>query len=389
MLDWLIVGGGLHGVHLAHVLVRRGGVPLERLALLDPHTRLLARWQEMTANTGMAFLRSSRVHHLGLAPTGLIHFARSHAPQQGQFYGPYGRPALSLFQAHCEAIVAETQLDQRHLVGQATGLERLAHGWRVETDQGELTARQLLLAISVCEQPRWPTWAVALQAAGAPIQHLYQGGFRREALPPWQHLVVVGGGISAAQAALACARQAPGTVTLLLRHPIRDASFDSAPCWLGPACLARFWQEPHMVRRREMIAAARNPGSMPSDVARSLRRAVRCGMLRLCEAEVSNGSYQGSGPCTLQLRDGATVQADQVLLATGFEQSRPGGAWLDAAIAAYELPCAPCGYPVVQASLQWASGLFVTGALAELELGPPARNIAGARHAAERLCGSR
>jgi hypothetical protein len=30
-------------------------------------------------------------------------------------------------------------------------------------------------------------------------------------------------------------------------------------------------------------------------------------------------------------------------------------------------------------------GLYVTGALAELELGPVARNIAGARHAGERL----
>jgi hypothetical protein len=49
------------------------------------------------------------------------------------------------------------------------------------------------------------------------------------------------------------------------------------------------------------------------------------------------------------------------------------------------LPCAGCGYPLVSPRLEWASGLFVTGPLAELELGPTARNIAGARAAGERL----
>jgi hypothetical protein len=50
-----------------------------------------------------------------------------------------------------------------------------------------------------------------------------------------------------------------------------------------------------------------------------------------------------------------------------------------------ELPFAPCGYPVVNRYLAWGRGLFVTGALAELELGPVARNISGARRAGERL----
>jgi hypothetical protein len=82
---------------------------------------------------------------------------------------------------------------------------------------------------------------------------------------------------------------------------------------------------------------------------------------------------------------GRTLRAEQVLLATGFDGRRPGGAWLDHAIEACELPVAPCGYPVVTPGLQWAPGLYLTGALAELELGPVARNIAGARHAGERL----
>ena len=42
-LDWLVVGGGLHGVHLAVLLLAEGGVDPDRLAIVDPSSRLLAR----------------------------------------------------------------------------------------------------------------------------------------------------------------------------------------------------------------------------------------------------------------------------------------------------------------------------------------------------------
>jgi hypothetical protein len=48
--------------------------------------------------------------------------------------------------------------------------------------------------------------------------------------------------------------------------------------------------------------------------------------------------------------------ADRVVLATGF----------DAAIERMELPCAPCGFPLVDRALRWAPGIYVTGPLAEL-----------------------
>ncbi len=79
------------------------------------------------------------------------------------------------------------------------------------------------------------------------------------------------------------------------------------------------------------------------------------------------------------------VSAKQIIRCTGFEATRPGGGWLDDAIREMELPCAPCGYPLVGPDLQWSDGIYVTGPLAELELGPVARNIVGARNAAGRF----
>ena len=76
---------------------------------------------------------------------------------------------------------------------------------------------------------------------------------------------------------------------------------------------------------------------------------------------------------------------DRVLLATGFESARPGGPMIDHLVRSESLPCAGCGYPIVDACLRWHPRIFVTGPLAELELGPVSRNIAGARRAGDRI----
>ena len=78
------------------------------------------------------------------------------------------------------------------------------------------------------------------------------------------------------------------------------------------------------------------------------------------------------------------VVSDHVILATGFEKKRPGQ-WLQNIIEKCELPQASCGYPIVDKNLHWAKNIYVSGALAELEVGPVARNIVGARIAAERI----
>lgn len=87
----------------------------------------------------------------------------------------------------------------------------------------------------------------------------------------------------------------------------------------------------------------------------------------------------------LSLVSGSTLQADHIILATGFETNRPGGAWLDAAINTYDLPIAEDGFPIVDYHLCWSRGLFVSGSLAELEIGPVARNFIGVKLAAERI----
>jgi hypothetical protein len=134
-----------------------------------------------------------------------------------------------------------------------------------------------------------------------------------------------------------------------------------------------------------MIWAARHPGSMPKEVIRQLRQAEQAGHLHICVDEVTHTELHSTGPTILHLSRGDWLAADKVILATGFEQRRPGHGWLDGMVEILDLPCAPCGYPIVDSLLQWRPGLHVTGPLAELELGAVSPNIRGARAAAERI----
>lgn len=114
-LGWTIVGGGIHGVHLALRLLSEAAVPREKLRIVDPCERLLARWRTCTAVTGMGYLRSPAVHHLGSDPHSLLRFARkTRRDATGLFAIPYERPALGLFNAHCDHLIESFRLDELH-----------------------------------------------------------------------------------------------------------------------------------------------------------------------------------------------------------------------------------------------------------------------------------
>lgn len=380
-LDWLIVGGGIHGVHIAARLLGEAEVSPDRLRLVDPGSRLLERWRTCTATTGMTHLRSPSVHHLDLHPWSLRRFAGKRKKRRpGLFALPYERPALGLFNSHCDRVIETFGLDALHIRARATRCSVDHEGVELRlSDDRKIAARHLVLAIGASEQPRWPTWASRPHAR---VHHIFERDFDGWPTAP-ETVVVVGGGISAGQTALRLLREGH-RVHMISRHPLREHQFDSDPGWLGPKRLAAFWRETDFDRRQAIITAARHAGSVPPNVRRALGRAVARGRLQWHEGRVEalDASRDGLG---LRLSTGELVDAERVLLATGFLPDRPGGAMLDELVASASLPCARCGYPVVDTALRWHRRIHVSGPLAELELGPSARNIAGARRAGDRL----
>lgn len=382
--DWLIIGGGMHGTHLSLHLTRRGGVSPDRIRVLDPYPAPMAVWDRVTKAVGMEYLRSPIVHNLHWDQGSLGLFARlNQQASMTRFIPPFGRPSLELFNAHAAHLIRKFGLDKLRIQGRAESIRRTETGWRVETADGTLEAERVVVAIGLSEQPFWPEWAQPYRADSR-IQHIFEPDFDREALPDWERAVVVGGGITAAQVALALAARHPGTVTLVRRHDERVFDFDSDVGWMNAINLRGFAQINDPDARRKVIRQARHRGSMPRDVANALSAAVGSNTIRVCESGVESLSEESNGLC-LTLASGETLPADQLILATGYVQTRPGGAMIDHLINEYELPTAACGYPVVSQTLEWMPGLHVSGPLAELEVGPAARNIIGARMAGQRL----
>ena len=123
---------------------------------------------------------------------------------------------------------------------------------------------------------------------------------------------------------------------------------------------------------------------MPTDMARSIRGAIARGRVVWHEGEVADVVDRGER-LAVRLGDETPIECDRILLATGFESRRPGGDLVDDLIASASLPCARCGYPIVDETLRWHPRVYVSGPLAELEIGPVSRNIAGARRAGDRI----
>lgn len=384
-LDWLIVGGGVHGTHLSHVLVNRAGIAPARVRVIDPQETAVASFWRVTAATGMRYLRSPSVHHLDLHPYALRRFAKKGAGKRlARFAYPYERPGLAFFRAHTEYLVREHGLGLLRERGRAVAIARIDQGYRVETDRGAFDSRRVVLALGLGEQLCLPDWSRCLVGDGR-IEHIFSPSFSRETIATARNVAIVGGGISAAQ--LTCALVATGTaVTVVARHAPRVHRFDSDPDWLGPKAMSRFARTPDVRERRRLIANARHRGSMPPEIAGDLRRELGRGRAKWLEAEPIAADLTVGGVRVQLDRAPHAIEVDRVVLATGFEGHRPGGALLaDEAIDRFGLPCAECGYPLVSPRLEWGEGLFVTGPLAELELGPTARNIAGARTAGERI----
>ncbi|MCG8588076.1 MAG: FAD/NAD(P)-binding protein [Proteobacteria bacterium] len=400
MLDWLVIGGGPHGVHAALRLIGEADVPRDAIRILDDEPRLPARWRRSTRNTGMRYLRSPSVHHIDLSSSALQRFANGPGRRvERPFTRPYFRPALDLFDLHCEDVIQRHQLQALHVRGRAARLDLTTAGAQVGFEDpvdggrtGEIRARHVILAIGAPREPEWPVWARQAVASSAEateteptgrIRHVFDPGFELVDDANDAVIAVIGAGLSGAQIALRLAREGR-RVVLVSRHVLRVHQFDSDPGWLGPKHMGGFTRLCDPDERRDRIRAARHRGSMPSEVHAALRRASADGTIELVEEAEIRSARVSAREVSLDL-GGRWIRVDRVLLATGFPSRRPGGAWLDEAVDAFRLPCAACGYPIVDRGLRWHPRLLVTGPLAELELGPVSRNLSGAQRAGDRI----
>jgi pyruvate/2-oxoglutarate dehydrogenase complex dihydrolipoamide dehydrogenase (E3) component len=279
-------------------------------------------------------------------------------------------------------VVRRRGLARLRIKGRAVALHAGRSSIEAELEDGErIAARHILLALGLGEQPRWPQWALELRRKGAMVSHLSDPA--HEGVGPQNRIAVIGAGSSGVQLALALAGTHAGRVTLLSPHPLRVSNYDFDPCWIGPKCMRSFSRLDWSCRR-QVVDQNRFPGTIPEDVAQHLETALKAGRLDMLIDRIRRVTFRAGG-IEMTMASGTFSRFDEVVLATGFQGVRPGGRFIDRAVEAFKLNCAPCGYPILDEYLRWHERLFVTGPLAELQIGPCSRNIIGARNAGRRL----
>ena len=375
MWDLVVVGAGIHGAFLLRRALRDRIVAPDRALWLDPEPRPFAVWRRRTHNCRMDFLRSPASHGIERDFRAL----RRDLDDPARFAPPYHRPAVTVFEDHLDE--AADELLSRVAYRQTTlrYVERAAHAhWSVVCADGVIAARRVILALGQPE-PYLPAPLRVYRAGAAPVYHLYDRSIPdsvREA-----PTLLIGNGIGATHFALWYA-DAGRPIDWWMRSATTVYDFDSDPAYIGPKGRAVIERARSSRTMPQLLGRVRRRGSIPPGLAQRLEDAPPHLVRRRYTALV--GARYDGRRFTARDVTGAITRPEVIVVATGFTPGPPARAVI-AASARRGLRTDGAGYPLVDDALQWAPGLFVSGGLAEMVLGPPARNIIGAHLAGRRI----
>jgi len=449
-IPWLIVGGGIHGVHISVRLIGNNVVNSSDICIIDSNDALLQNWKCRTRNSGMEYLRSSAGYHLDIGEDSLRSFSsredmagmgnkliknagkknkrKRKKPQKQKkdqyFSTDYERPRLDFFNEHCDSVISKYSLDQIHIKGIVEKIIPFhdfveVHVSFKDSEKEKLIyrANQIVLALGN-DEPSYVEWVEETDIKNGFVRHLLDtsDGHNNARIlnDDKSSIAIVGGGITAAHKALELSRKEftkRRTIHLISRHPLKEQQFDTHQHWMIdkaaskrskdgggyglPERQVKFQNCKCWKERRSIISNERKSGTVTPAVNRGkdgLKYAIEKGDIEWHQSDIVQKTYIHEdnviSKIELTLSSGEKIQADQVLLATGFGKSLPGGELIQDMIKSGLDVSEFCGYPIIDNNLNWGNHIYVAGALAELELGPSARNIAGARLAAERIVGA-
>ena len=371
--DICVIGAGPHGLAIvAHLLTAKPALR-ERLAIVDPTGCWMRTWHDQFARLEIGVLRSPIVHHPDVDPGALARYVDDHRKQRSNL--PYDPPLVDVFTSFCSEVIERFELGDAVTTGRVTELTT-GDANTITTTAGTIEAQHIVWAANTAT-PIIP-WALRPAVDSGAAQHGLSVDLPTIGSLDGEHVVIVGGGLTAGHLAMGAVERR-ARVTLITRRPIVERDFDVEPGWLGPRHLAGFWRAGDPQRRIDTARAARGGGTMPRWMRRQILDQIRAGRIAHCIDRID------TAPCdaeerTLQLGDGP-LAFDRCWLATG---TRPDVRADDALRTVIDDHID--GFPLIDPNLRVRGrDVYMTGRLALMELGPAAGNLWGARTAARRI----
>lgn len=358
----VVVGAGPQGLALVLNLIERGPRWRDRITVIDPSGRWLGRWRDRFARHRIERLRSAAVHHPHPEPTQLRRHARR-CDRLGELHDPYDLPGSDLFDHFCDRLLTDAGLHELVLAASAATVVADRNGAHVTLNDGRaLEAARVVIATNPTQR-RIPPEAATFDR---PWRHSDDIDLREEGDLSGRRIDVVGGGLTAVQLAIGAAEQG-ADATLWSRRPLVARQFDVEPGWLGPRELDRYRRCDHRTRRR-LIDEARGGGSVPAGDLERLRASATL--------------HRVAGDA---LGRALASDADEVWLATGHVLDAGDDPLLGDLRRSVPTDLHD-GLPRLDEHLAWpGTTVHLTGGYAALTLGPAARNLWGARQAADRI----
>lgn len=382
----VIIGGGIAGIALA-VRFWHLGLLAETILIEQAPALVAPLFAQMDA-LKQRVMRSPYEHHLGaeyVRDCEMLDFARANWRHLTDIERKEIRMAQSgqrsvvpvdIFRAYIRHVV-ETHAIARQVRRGVVQVVRAIGPYHfvVDIDGHHLAARYVI-------------WAIGERPRPLPSQYLADLSERRNLVVQWnephlsfevEHAIVVGAGMSAAHLLLNL-REAGAHVTWVVRGQEKYQCTDVDARYFRPEGLAYFLSYPH--DRRFHVIRKQRQASIMLEFAPILRSWEEQGGLTIYrETEVTSLTPTNTG-ALIHLSNGVKVQADRVYTALGAEP-------IFSPLLVGDAPFSQYGqYPALNddtLEVLHYPGAFVSGSLASLSIGPAARNIDGARIAADRI----
>lgn len=387
---YAIIGGGIHGTHIANKLVNEGGLGTEDLAVFDPEGYGEV-FDQRTSDSGTDYLRSPEVHHVAENPFNLKAYAEGRDRDDELVSDESNplRPSTDLFMDHLNYVIESNNLQDSLIEDYVTEIREDDY-LVLETEEDIYTAENGVLAVGN-GRPNYPEFAEKVSDV-APISHVFDDGFSSEEAQNYDgETVIIGGSITAGQLSGLLSRKCEGGVAMMSRSPVELELVEAEPEWINWSHIEDELHDLKTEARHKRVQEERYDGSMPEYVWDDLKDCLDEGNLQIWHDEISELEYNVESLDVMTEKD-RKIEDAQVLLATGFEPIYEHPFVESTAENLNLARTENIGMPMLNdENLRWKhedgrdSPLQVSGKLAEGTLGPFAGNIAGARRAAERI----
>ena len=391
-ISLIIIGAGIQGITLYINLPKK---IQERTLIIDKNAEPLHNFYHQAHNVGMTYLRSPISHCLKEPLASLLLYSHKHKISKNHFHGRYLTPSLVLLQQYLYHLLETTSITTRFLQTTVQKLTYTKNGlWNLETRKGTISTKNCILALGMGTVTLPNNIQIESENYVYNKKELETLLIKKHVLhyqytDPIQNtditrIAVIGGGMSGTHTALKYSKQyktEKSTVTLISGKHNSVHFFDSNPGYIGPKYRTSFLQESNYHKRKAIIIKARNPGSINPYLNEKLNKAIQLKQIEHIKEYVVHIRIKNVQRITyiIQLSDNTQKEYDDITFATGFTKNEvPHKTLLQNITTQYACKTDENMWPIPQKNLMWYPGLYLMGGLAELEIGPTARNIIGA-----------